>query len=286
MQPIFEICFQLRLIAFNYLKLQMFSESKFYEELQHLYNRNEIRILLKWISETDNHKPNSSYYQTVLSELKLGKPIQYVLAESEFYGLKYKVNPSVLIPRPETEELVDLIIQQNKNSEKSILDIGTGSGCIAIALQKNLSLSKVSAIDISEDAITLARENASLNQVEIAFFNDNALHLNSQIYPLYDIIVSNPPYIANAEKKEMNHQVLNHEPHLALFVDDDNPLIFYDKISDFALTNLSPQGKLYFEINQTLGLATKKLLENKGFSAEIIKDINGNDRIIFAQLRG
>ena len=264
----------------------MLSESNFYEELQHLYNRDEIRILLKWISEAVNKEPKETFYQTVLDELKLGKPIQYILGDCEFYGLKFKVNPNVLIPRPETEELVDLIIHQNKNSEITILDIGTGSGCIAIALQKKLSLSSVTAMDISEDALALAQENAGLNQVEIAFFNDDALELNSQKYPQYNIIVSNPPYIANAEKKEMSHQVLEHEPHLALFVEDANPLIFYEKISDFALTNLSPQGKLYFEINQSLGLATKKLLEIKGFSAEIIKDINGNDRIISAQLRG
>ena len=264
----------------------MFSESKFYEELQHLYNRGEIRILLKWIFEAVNKGPKETFYRTVLDELKLGKPIQYILGDCEFYGLKFKVNPNVLIPRPETEELVDLIIHQNKNSEITILDIGTGSGCIAIALQKKLSLSSVTAMDISEDALALAQENAGLNQVEIAFFNDDALVLNSQKNPQYDIIVSNPPYIANTEKKEMSHQVLEHEPHLALFVDDANPLIFYEKISDFALTNLSPQGKLYFEINQSLGLETKKLLENKGFSAEIIKDIIGNDRIIEAQLRG
>ena len=261
-------------------------KSLFYQQLANIYSSQEVDILLKWLAEDEKNEPKETFYQTVLDELKLGKPIQYILGDCEFYGLKFKVNPNVLIPRPETEELVDLIIHQNKNSEISILDIGTGSGCIAIALRKKLPLSSVTAMDISENALALAQENADLNQVEIAFFNDDALELNSQKYPQYDIIVSNPPYIANAEKKEMSRQVLEYEPHLALFFEDANPLIFYEKISDFASTNLSPQGKLYFEINQSLGLATKKLLENKGFSAEIIKDINGNDRIISAQLRG
>jgi release factor glutamine methyltransferase len=263
----------------------MFSESKFYKELDHLYSREEIRILLKWISET-NSPSSENYYQIALDELKLGKPIQYILGECEFYGLNFKVNNDVLIPRPETEELVDLIIGENKNSKINILDIGTGSGCIAITLQKKLPLASVSAMDISENALALAKENALLNNVEINFLKDDALQLDHLKYSKFDVIVSNPPYIANAEKNEMSNQVLDFEPHLALFVEDIEPLIFYDKISGFALSNLSPKGKLYFEINQNLSAETLKLLLDKGFTAEIIKDINGNDRIISAQLLG
>ena len=213
-------------------------------------------------------------------------PIQYILGEAHFYGLKFKVNEHVLIPRPETEELVQLVIQHSKNKRFQILDIGTGSGCIPIALKKNLSQAKISAIDISDDALEIAKQNALLNKVEIDFFIDDALNLNTVNYNLYDVIVSNPPYISVSEMKNMDNQVTKHEPHLALFVDDENPLIFYDKISDFALTNLKKEGFLFFEINQDLAFETQTLLLKKGFEAEILKDINSNDRMLIAQLLG
>ncbi|TAH00057.1 MAG: peptide chain release factor N(5)-glutamine methyltransferase [Sphingobacteriales bacterium] len=264
----------------------MLLQNQFYQQLADIYSYNEISILLKWIVEYKNTHPTQINYDYILAELKLGKPIQYVLAEAEFYGLTFIVNPNVLIPRPETEELVDLIINENKNQPITILDIGTGSGCIAIALQKKMPNAMVSGLDVSVNAIELAKQNALLNNVSINFSIDDALNLKPKNYPKYHIIVSNPPYIANAEKAEMSPQVLDFEPHLALFVDDNNPLIFYDTISNFALSNLLPQGKLYFEINQNLGHQTQQMLDKKGFNAQIIKDINGNDRIILAQLRG
>ena len=213
-------------------------------------------------------------------------PIQYVLGEAYFYGLKFKVNEHVLIPRPETEELVQLVIQHSKNKTFQILDIGTGSGCIPIALKKNLPQTKISAIDVSVSALEIAKQNALLNKVEIDFFIDDALNLHSLNHNLYDVIVSNPPYISISKMKDMDDQVTKHEPHLALFVDDENPLIFYDKISDFALTNLKKDGFLFFEINQDLAFETQTLLLKKGFKAEILKDINSNDRMIIAQLLG
>ncbi len=264
----------------------MLPSAQFYENLSQLYTHNEIRMLLKWIVESKGKKESEAFYGHILAQLQSGKPIQYILGETIFYGLKFKLNPSVLIPRPETEELVDLIISENKNRQISILDIGTGSGCIAVSLQKKLPLSKVFGLDVDKNAIDLATQNALLNAVEIDFIIADVLNLQSRNFPKYDVIVSNPPYIADAEKQEMSPQVLDYEPHLALFVADENPLIFYDAISNFALTNLSPQGKLYFEINQKLAQATQKMLNSKGFSATVIKDINGNDRIISAQLRG
>lgn len=264
----------------------MISTTLYYQQLIHLYSQDEITVLLKWIIESKGEGKSDEFYLNILSQLKSGKPIQYVLGETIFYGLKFSVNKNTLIPRPETEELVHLIIGENKNQPISILDIGTGSGCIAITLQKKLPLTNVFGFDIDENAITLAKQNAKLNKVNIGFSLADALHLHPKNYPKYDIIVSNPPYVTHTEKATMCSEVLDFEPHLALFVPDENPLIFYDCISDFALTNLSPQGKLYFEINQHLGLATQKMLEHKGFSATLIKDINGNHRIISAQLRG
>ena len=207
------------------------------------------------------------------------------MAKADFYRLKFRVNPDVLIPRPETEELVHLIITDFKNKpDLTIIDIGTGSGCIPIALKKNLPQASISAIDISIEALEIAKENALLNSVEVDFFCDDALNMPTSNDSKFDVIVSNPPYISVKEKGEMENQVLKYEPHLALFVEDENALIFYDKITDFAITNLKIGGVLYFEINQALGSETKKLIESKGFEVEIIKDLNENDRIIRAKL--
>ncbi|MEO5910389.1 MAG: peptide chain release factor N(5)-glutamine methyltransferase [Pelobium sp.] len=225
-------------------------------------------------------------FQNYLQQLQKHIPIQYVLEEAYFYGKLFKVSPAVLIPRPETEELVHLIIQEQKNKTIHILDIGTGSGCIPISLKINLPNATIDAIDISHDALTIAKENAFKLAVTVNFEQKDALNLKADEFPLYDVIVSNPPYIAEKEKLEMDKGVLDYEPHLALFVANENPLLFYDKISDFALSNLKKEGVLYFEINQSLGKETQELLYKKGFDAVIIKDINQNDRIIKAQLRG
>jgi release factor glutamine methyltransferase len=273
-------------------------EKDFKHRLQAIYTADECSLLFKMMVSflTGNSTINSlnqTLSETQLKDLKhftqqllAHQPIQYVLGEADFYNLRFKVNSDVLIPRPETEELVHLIIQEQKNKTIAILDIGTGSGCIPIALKKNLPLAKVSAIDISEKALALADENATLNRVEVSFSAADALHIRPSEWPLFDVIVSNPPYIAQSEMEMMEENVKSHEPHLALFVADDEPLIFYDKISDFALTNLKPGGTLYFELNQQLAQETADLLMAKGFTTTIIKDINQNDRMLKAQLLG
>lgn len=234
-------------------------------------------------------KPETDTFFKVLEDLKQQKPIQYIIGETEFYGLPFKVNENVLIPRPETEELVDLIIRSVTSSsvEKSIkiLDIGTGSGCIAISLAKNLPKAKVYALDVSSEALTMAKENAKGNKVDITFIEASILEAsNWDLFfenTKFDVIVSNPPYVRELEKQEIQPNVLDNEPHLALFVDDNNPLIFYKAITDFAVKKLKPNGKLYFEINQYLGEETKQLLVDANFeNVELLKDLNGNDRML------
>lgn len=227
----------------------------------------------------------------ILDELRFGKPLQYVLGEADFYGLKFKVNNAVLIPRPETEELVDWILASIKSDNilsDYILDIGTGSGCIPIALKKNLPFSEVFAIDISNEALETARKNCLINEVEINLMYgdilDNQLKIaNSKSKnPRFNIIVSNPPYITLAEKETMQANVLQHEPYEALFVPDANPLVFYRSIVDFALANLSKNGHLFFEINEQFGPEVVSLLQQNGFKAELKKDLQGKDRMIKA----
>jgi len=228
---------------------------------------------------------------SVISELKTYKPIQYILGSTEFYGCKIRVNESVLIPRPETEELVELIVKEVRDkdqgaSEINILDIGTGSGCIAVSLKKKLPCANIFAFDISEDALTVAKTNGILNQTKINFIQADIFSLipNSRKEKgVYDIIVSNPPYVRASEKGKMDKNVLDYEPHLALFVKDDDALVFYEAIASFALHNLAPNGMLYFEINEALGNEVKALLNEKGFkNAEIKKDMSGKDRIATA----
>lgn len=234
-------------------------------------------------------KPETDTFFKVLEDLKQQKPIQYILGETEFYGLPFKVNEHVLIPRPETEELVDLIIRSVTASAvgKSIkiLDIGTGSGCMAISLAKNLPKAEVYALDVSNKALTMAKENAKGNNVDITFIEASILEAsNWDLFfenTNFDVIVSNPPYVRELEKQEIQPNVLDNEPHLALFVDDNNPLIFYKAITDFAVKKLKPNGKLYFEINQYLGEETKQLLVEANFeNVELQKDLNGNDRML------
>lgn len=226
--------------------------------------------------------------KNVLAELKTGKPIQYIFGVTEFYGLPFKVNPYVLIPRPETEELVEWILeverQKVKGKRLSILDIGTGSGCIAISLKKNLPGAHVSAIDISTGALETAKGNAELNNVEVNFIETDILNIKSEIeIPKSDIIVSNPPYVTLEDKKQMHTNVTDFEPHTALFVPEDDPLLFYRAIADFALENLNADGQLYFEINEGLGKETVQLLADKGFKdIELRRDMSGRDRTIKA----
>lgn len=222
----------------------------------------------------------------VINKLKNEEPIQYILGKTEFYNLPFIVNKNVLIPRPETEELVNWVINQVKNntSYKTLLDIGTGSGCIPISIKKNCPNLKVSTLDVSLKAIEIAKQNAVQNKVEIQFIHMDILQVKT-LENKFDIIISNPPYVREIEKKEINNNVLKNEPHVALFVSDENPLIFYNKIADLAKKHLNTNGLLFFEINQYLGKETKTLLHEKGFkNVELKKDLFGNDRMIKANL--
>lgn len=218
----------------------------------------------------------------IVSRLKNHEPIQYILGQTEFYGLPFYSTPGVLIPRPETEELVQWIIQETTLPSPTLLDIGTGTGCIAISLQKNIQQSKVLACDISPVCIETALRNAELNAAPISVVEYDILNFTPPIsFPDLDIIVSNPPYVRETEKLLMNRNVLDYEPALALFITDENPLIFYERIADFALLHLKNRGHLYFEINEAFGPQCVKMLHAKGFSdIQLKKDINGKDRMI------
>ena len=257
-------------------------ESFFFILTEYLHNLKRVDVALNpnfELSEDDVKKWNA-----ILSELQQEKPIQYITGEVWFYGLKFEVNENTLIPRPETEELVEWIIESQKlkiQSQKlEILDIGTGTGCIPISLKANLPQANVSAIDVSEKALEVAKRNAISNKVEINFIQTNILEVED-LNQYFDIIVSNPPYVRNLEKEEIKKNVLDYEPHLALFVEDTDALLFYRKIAQLALKNLAPNGLLFFEINQYLGKETVELLENLGFkNIELKKDMYGNDRMV------
>jgi release factor glutamine methyltransferase len=261
-------------------------ESFFYLILEKLHGLKRIDLALK--PETVIDGIHLKQWKSIVSDLKSYKPIQYILAETEFYGLPFLVNENVLIPRSETEELVQLIISKNLKIQESknltILDIGTGSGCIPIALKKNLPNAEVYAIDVSEKALATAQKNAELNNVEVHLMLKDILE-TEDLEQQFDIIVSNPPYVRNLEKAEINPNVLEYEPHLALFVEDNDALLFYRKITKLAKKSLYENGQLYFEINQYLGKETVALVESFGFkNVKLIKDIYGNDRMISAAL--
>jgi release factor glutamine methyltransferase len=219
-----------------------------------------------------------------LSRLSKHEPIQHILGETEFYGLPFYVNKSVLIPRQETEELVDWILRDNESVDNlRLLDLGTGSGCIPISIKKEKENTYIEAIELSEDALSVAKDNAELNQVDIVWIKNNILDLTHNTDIPFDVIVSNPPYITNAEKKSMDKNVLEFDPHLALFVENETPLVFYEKIADYAIHQLTNRGALYFEINEHLGKEMINLLEEKNFtSIELRQDLNGRDRMIKA----
>ncbi len=219
-----------------------------------------------------------------IKSIKAGKPLQYALGETEFHGMIFKLNESVLIPRPETEELVDLIYHENQSKMNlSILDVGTGSGCIAISLSKLLKTNTF-AIDISEKALEVANENANLNKADVQFIQMDILEndLHNQLPYNLDLIVSNPPYVRELEKKLMQPNVLDYEPRLALFVEDDHALIFYDTITQMAQKHLSPNGQLWFEINEYLAKETKELVKQYFDNVIIINDYKGQPRFIKA----
>jgi len=293
-----------------------------YKQLNKVYDANEVESLtlltisqvtnlskasIKAFPERELNDEQAQKLKSIVAELKTGKPIQYILGVTEFYGLPFKVNPNVLIPRPETEELVEWVLSvagyglrvagarlpvSSGQFAGSILDIGTGSGCIAISLKKNLPLAQVSAIDISEGALHTAKENADLNDVHLQFIQADILDAATTHYspltthrstPLttHHIIVSNPPYVTLDDKRQMHTNVTDFEPHTALFVPEDDPLLFYRAIADFASGNLTPGGYLFFEINESLGNETVELLRDKHFTdIELRQDMSGRDRMI------
>ncbi len=226
------------------------------------------------------------HVRSILRDLKSYKPIQYILGHVTFYSLKINVNPSVLIPRPETEELVSIVIEENKNRQDiNIIDIGTGSGCIAIALAHHLPQAQVFATDLKKEALATAKINAQLNNVRIKFQLHDIIATYSPVFdgqqPTYDIIVSNPPYVLPGQKKHMSRTVLDYEPEDALFVPENEPLIFYEAICYFASHNLRPGGKVYCEINEDMASEMIKMFERRGIeNFSIYHDLNGKNRVV------
>ena len=278
---------QFKTTFFNKLKEQYpVTEIQSFFNLLVEYKLNLSRIEVALQPDFEISKTDLEFLQKALIHLKKQIPIQYIIGETEFYGLPLKVNKNVLIPRPETEELVTFILENSKlqtpKSKLTILDIGTGSGCIPISLAKNFSNATFYALDISSEALKTAKINAELNNVSIQFIETDILNI-SELPLKFDIIISNPPYVRELEKEQMQNNVLEHEPHLALFVKDNNPLLFYDKIGDFAKNHLTKNGKLFFEINQYLGKETVDLLKSKEFKNIVLKkDMFGVDRMIKA----
>lgn len=279
--------------------------------LEHYFNIDKIKIALEPDLRLSESELLTLHF--AVKELLKNKPVQYIIGETEFCGMRFFVNENVLIPRPETEELVNQLISCSVNqlavnphpsfrpdierremvAEKSpanisILDIGTGSGCIAISLAKLLKDSDVTAVDISEKALEVARKNAETNEVNVHFVHDDILNPHVKTYgrasQQFDIIVSNPPYVCESEKSEMRANVLDYEPSTALFVSDNDPLVFYRKILEFAQKTLKPNGAVWFEINEKFGKEMKNLCLEKGFkNVEIIRDFRGRERVVRAQ---
>jgi protein-(glutamine-N5) methyltransferase, release factor-specific len=253
-----------------------------------------IRIIMKHVCSLEPHQllidkdrklPEAQRLQieTIVAQLQIYEPIQYILGVTTFYGRNYNVTPATLIPRPETEELVEYICCNEKEGGLHVLDIGTGSGCIAISLAALLRDAKLFAMDISKEALNVAKENALNNEVQITFMEMDILSQPDFATPL-DIIVSNPPYVLNDEKSGMERNVLDYEPHTALFVPDNDPLLFYREIAVFGQKHLTSNGRLYFEINAALGQATVDLLKEYNYRNVVLKkDIFGKDRMIKAE---
>ncbi len=268
-------------LAFLYPKTEI--DSFFYLSIDEYLNLQKIDTVLQ--SDFIVCVEKLKLFNSTIHRLKREEPIQYIFWKTEFYGFPFIVNKHTLIPRPETEELVSWVldtIQESYKKRISILEIGTGTGCIPISIKKNLPNSDVFTVDISEKAIEIAKQNAKLNDVTIHFEKVDILSTSS-LKRKYDIIISNPPYVRELEKEKMSNNVLNYEPENALFVKDNNPLIFYKKITELAISHLNKKGFLFFEINEYLGDETKRLIEEIGFKkVKIKKDIFGKDRMIKA----
>tara|TARA_B100001559_G_scaffold313453_1_gene312492 strand:+ start:293 stop:1126 length:834 start_codon:yes stop_codon:yes gene_type:complete len=268
---------------------------KMISELSSIYDMDELNSIFNLLSEDylkiprskillaneiDLNKSNQTLFQSALERLKTHEPIQYVLGKTTFMDLEFKVNSSVLIPRPETEELVSLMLKEDLDG-KEILDIGTGSGCIAISLAKNLPNSKVTALDISSDALKVAKENARLNNVNIEFINADIFEYQSD--KKYDVIISNPPYVTELEKALMKKNVLDFEPELALFVEDNEPLKYYTEIINFSKFSLKSKGLLFFEINNKFEELISNYLDLNEFNFNIFSDSRSFKRFISAK---
>ena len=252
--------------------------------LEHLTDLNKIE--LRKVITQEIEKTHSVELQNIIEQLKTGKPYQQILGETEFYGLQFFVDEHVLIPRPETEELLELAIKKMQDprfkiQDLKVLDIGTGSGIIPIVLKKHFPKAKVSAIDISEKALKTARRNADFHQVEINFIHQD--YLNQNLTEIYDVIISNPPYIGIEEEDEIADSVKEFEPKIALFSPTSNALIFYEKIAQDCKNHLAENGLIFLEINQKLGKETLELFSDVLSEAELIKDLSGNDRIVWGR---
>ena len=280
--------------------MQLFSyKNNFIAQLTGLYGKDEAEQLFYMLSEEflgftkveialeaqkELTPTELDQFNQALKRLKNYEPIQQIIGKAYFYGNDFMVNQFTLIPRPETEELVDWIIEENRNKEINILDIGTGTGCIAISLAQNLPNAKVAAIDISNEALKIAKKNAKQISVSVNFQQQDILNATSFTGNL-DVVVSNPPYVRNLEKDMMSANVLNYEPATALFVSDEDPLLFYRKIAQLFLAEAKTEAILYFEINEYLAKELKKLLRNLGFqSVEVRKDFRGKNRMLKATL--
>ena len=244
-----------------------------------VFNYDPVDVALRQESELPDFAPDR--IADIIERLRRHEPLQYIVGHALFHGHKFKVNPSVLIPRPETEQLVDLIIDENPASDLHVLDMGTGSGCIAISLARALKFAQVDALDVSRDALVVARENAAALKVKVRFFESDMLA--PQPAARYDIIVSNPPYVCWSERETMDSNVRDYEPGQALFVPDNDPLLFYKSIAPYAMQSLEPGGRLYLEINQRFGNEVKRLLEGCGLDeVRIIEDSYGKVRFAAA----
>ena len=253
----------------------------FYIAAEKISNRNRSQVIL---NQTEEVKAlELAQYTAVINDLIAGKPIQHILEEAYFFGLHFTVNSDVLIPRVETEELISWILDEISSSSKlTLLDVGTGSGCIAITLKKHLPEATVYALDISKPALAIAKKNALANGAALQFVSSSIF--DYQTHVKFDLIVSNPPYIKEDEMQAMQSIVLDHEPHQALFVSNENPLLFYNTIADFAIIHLTEGGHLFFEINEYLGPETVKMLRIKGLKNIILrKDMQGKNRMIYCR---
>ncbi len=244
-----------------------------------VFNYDQVDVALRQESELPDFAPQR--IADIIARLQRHEPLQYIVGHARFHGHQFKVTPAVLIPRPETEQLVDLIVDENDGSDLRVLDMGTGSGCIAISLARALKFAQVDALDVSRDALAVARENAAALKVKVRFFESDMLA--PQPAARYDIIVSNPPYICWSEREAMDRNVKDHEPGQALFVPDNDPLLFYKAIARYASESLERGGRLYLEINQRFGNEVRRLLEDNGLDGvRIIEDSYGKVRFAAA----